>query len=118
MLHRRNLWLGTGWLLVLAVVWQSLTPKPYSPDINHFDKFGHVMAYLGLMAWWGQIDRNHCRLALAFVLMGLGLEIAQSYTGHRFGDVFDAAANTLGVGIGGWLSRRYPAWLSALDRRL
>jgi glycopeptide antibiotics resistance protein len=67
------------------------------------------------MGWWHQIDRNAYRLALLFVLMGLSLEILQSFTGFRQADIFDMAANTVGVGIG-WLIARFALGWSA--RRL
>lgn len=117
-LARRDLWLTLGWVLVLAVIYLSLTPKPPSPDISQIDKVGHLLAYAALMGWWSQIDSRHCRLALLFVLMGLSMEIAQSFTDHRQGDVFDMVANTLGVGLG-WLSVRLaPNWLRRIDRGL
>lgn len=118
-LARRNVWLTLGWGLVLAVIYLSLTPKPPSTDMVYAgDKIGHFLAYATLMGWWSQIDTRHCRLALLFVLMGLALEIAQSLSGFREGDVFDMAANTIGVGLG-WLSTRLkPDWLHGVDRRL
>jgi VanZ family protein len=116
--ERRGLWLTLGWGLLLAVVYLSLTPKPPSPDISQIDKVGHFLAYASLMGWWSQIDQRHCRLALLFVLMGLSMEIAQSFTGSRVGDVFDMAANCVGVGLG-WLGTRLkPDWLQWIDRRL
>jgi VanZ family protein len=118
-LARRNTWLTLGWGLVLAVVYLSLTPKPPSTDMIYFgDKIGHFLAYATLMGWWSQIDSRHCRLALSFMLLGLALEIAQSFTDTRQGDVFDMAANSFGLGLG-WLSTWLkPDWLSGLDRRL
>jgi glycopeptide antibiotics resistance protein len=47
--------------------------------------------------------------------MGLSLEILQSFTGFRQADIFDMAANTVGVGIG-WLIARFALGWSA--RRL
>lgn len=117
-LARRNVWLTLGWGLVLAVAYLSLTPKPPSPDISQIDKVGHFLAYATLMGWWSQLDTRHCRLALLFVLMGLSMEIAQSFTDTRQGDVFDMVANTIGVGLG-WLSTRLkPDWLRWIDQRL
>jgi len=118
-LARRNVWLTLGWGLVLTVIYLSLTPKPPSTDMVYFgDKIGHFLAYATLMGWWSQLDTRHCRLALLFVLMGLALEIVQSLSGFREGDVFDMAANAIGVGLG-WLSTRLkPDWLRGVDRRL
>ncbi len=114
----RSLWLALGWGLVLAVIYLSLTPKPPSPDISQIDKVGHFLAYASLMGWWSQIDTRHCRLALLFVLMGLAMEIAQSFSDSRVGDVFDMAANCVGVGLG-WLATRIkPNWLGWIERRL
>jgi len=117
-LARRNVWLALGWGLVLAVIYLSLTPKPPSIDIVSFgDKIGHFLAYAALMGWWSQLDSRHCHLALLFLLMGLGLEIAQSFTDYRQGDIFDMAANCIGVGLG-WLSAwLMPNWLRGIDRR-
>ncbi len=117
-LARRNVWLTLGWGLVLTVIYLSLTPKPPSIDVSFGDKIGHFLAYATLMGWWSQLDTRHCRLALLFVLMGLSMEIAQSFTDYRQGDIFDMAANTIGVGLG-WVSARLkPDWLRWIDRRL
>lgn len=117
-LARRNVWLTLGWGLVLTVIYLSLTPKPPSIDVSFGDKIGHFLAYATLMGWWSQLDTRHCRLALLFVLMGLSMEIAQSFTDYRQGDLFDMAANTIGVGLG-WVSARLkPDWLRWIDRRL
>lgn len=115
---RPGLWRFLGWALVLTVIYLSLTPKPPSTDLQFGDKIGHVAAYAALMGWWLQIHRRPERLALIFVLMGLALELLQSLGGARTGDVFDMAANSLGVGLG-WLSARLmPDWLARLDRKL
>ncbi len=117
-LKHRRAWLGIGWLLVLAVIYLSLVPNPPQPDFTDSDKLGHLLAYAGLMGWWHQLDRNAYRPALLFVLMGLILEILQSFTDYRQGDLLDLAADALGVGLG-WLSGRLaPAWLIRLDQRL
>ncbi len=104
----RRAWAILGWLLVLSVIYFSLTPVPPESTLTFGDKIGHFAAYASLMLCWLQIDRNAYRLALIFVLMGLALEILQSLSGFRQGDIFDLAANTAGVGIG-WLLARFAA---------
>ena len=106
----RRLWIMLGWLLVLGVIYLSLHPNPQPASIHFGDKIGHFAAYAALMGWWHQIDRNAYRLALLFVLMGLTLEILQSFTGFRQADVFDMAANTIGVGIGWFIARFALGW--------
>lgn len=117
-LSRPRLWRFLGWSLVLVVVYLSLTPRPPPTNIELGDKIGHLAAYAGLMGWWLQIHRRPERLALLFVLMGLALEILQSLSGFRNGDVFDMAANTLGVGLGWLTALLLPNWLARLDRML
>lgn len=115
----RPYWQALGWLLVVAVAYLSLTPAPPQTDLSQGDKLGHLAAYAGLMAWWHPMGRNGYRLALLFVLMGLALEILQSFTGYRQGDIFDMAANTAGVGLGWlWSARLAPGWLVWCDRKL
>lgn len=113
---RPRLWRFLGWSLVLVVVYLSLTPRPPPTNIELGDKIGHLAAYAGLMGWWLQIHRRPERLALVFVLMGLALEILQSLSGFRNGDIFDVAANTLGVGLGWLTALLLPDWLARLDR--
>jgi VanZ family protein len=107
----RRVWIAIGWLLVLTVIYLSLTPKPPQTGVTFGDKIGHFAAYASLMFWWHQVDRNVYRIALTFVLMGLSIEILQSLSGFREGDIFDMAANTVGVGIGWYAARFVPAWL-------
>jgi VanZ family protein len=106
----RQFWIFLGCLLVLLVVYLSLAPKPPQTTMSFGDKIGHFAAYAALMSWWHQIDRNPWRLALLFILMGLALEILQSLSGFRQGDIFDMAANTAGVGIGWFSARFFAAW--------
>ena len=115
---RPRLWRVLGWSLVLAVVYLSLTPKPPPTLVSYGDKFEHLAAYASMMGWWLQIHRRPERLALLFILMGLTLEVLQSLSGFRTGDVFDMAANTLGVGLGWLTARLLPDWLARLDRKL
>ena len=112
------LWRGIGWALILAVVYLSLTPKPPPATVAFGDKFSHLAGYAGLMAWWLQVDGRACRQALFFILMSLMLEILQDLSGFRTGDIYDMAANSLGVGLGWLATRLFPDWLARLDRRL
>jgi VanZ family protein len=106
----RRIWIMLGWVLVISVIYLSLTPDPQPTPVRFGDKIGHFAAYATLMGWWHQIDRNAYRLALLFVLMGLSLEILQSFTGFRQADIFDMVANTIGVGIGLFIGRFALGW--------
>jgi VanZ family protein len=104
-----RLWLWVGWALIGLVLYLSLTAYP--PEVLHFafaDKWEHLLAYSVLMGWFGQLflsNRNQIIYALGFCLMGVTLEFVQGWGGHRFFDVADMAANTLGVLLGWWLTR-------------
>ncbi|MEW6677543.1 MAG: VanZ family protein [Pseudomonadota bacterium] len=114
----RTLWLICGWLLVAAVVYLSLTGNPPDTGIRSGDKLGHLLAYLSLMAWWGQLSSRHGRLLVVFIAMGALLEGLQSLTPVRQPGLLDMAANASGALLGWMASRRWPAWLPALESRL
>ena len=101
-----NVWLATGWCLIAAVIYLSLTPAPPKMDMPAGDKIGHVLAYTVLMFWFSQIyyaRRSRVLIALGFVLLGISLEFLQGLGGERQFEVADMIANTAGVMIG-WMS--------------
>lgn len=89
-----------GWIFIVAVVAVSLMPPTGLVDAGPGDKFWHALTYAGLMAWWLTLATDAWRLATLFLVMGLCLEIAQALGGHRHGDIFDMAANAIGIAIG------------------
>jgi len=102
----RALWLALGWAWVAAIVWLSLIPSPPTIDIAQGDKLGHFLAYGILMFWFCQLypaRRTRLRYALGFAALGVGLEFAQRALGYRSYELFDMAANTLGVALG-WIA--------------
>ncbi|MDN5744865.1 MAG: hypothetical protein L0H31_07060 [Nocardioidaceae bacterium] len=107
------LWLGLWLLLVIATVVVSLGPPASGPDIPASDKWMHGLTYGSLAVVAVQIFRRGRPLlcvALALVLLGAGLEVAQgTLTSDRMMDWHDALANTIGVGLGcasAWLPVR------------
>ena len=107
MLRYFNLWLSIGCLMVLAVLYLSLTPTP--PEINiefeYIDKVEHFLAYFILMFWFAQLYKtSRVRLfyVFFFVSMGVILEILQGLGGIRFFEYSDMLANTSGVVLA-WL---------------
>lgn len=102
--HRR-LWLSLGWILVLSVIYFSLTPVPIEIPVAEGDKFGHLLAYGTLMVWFSNLYGNlNSRLffSIGFVAMGIVLEFIQGWTGYRSFDIIDMAANASGV-FAGWV---------------
>lgn len=103
--RRPRLWLGLwafGW--VLCVVLSLINPPQLGVDVPDSDKIGHFLAYGLLSAWSVWIfasRRSHLLSAIALVLLGVAMEIAQgALTDDRMMDVRDAWADTIGVLIG------------------
>lgn len=97
-LEWRRLWLLIGWLLVLVVVYLSLTPKPPQLGLGS-DKYGHFLAYACLAGWFSQLYHGRTRYlwAAGLFLMGVSLEILQGLGQVRTYDVNDMLANGIGI---------------------
>lgn len=97
----RKAGIAAGWALAAAIVWLSLTPSP--PGVQVSDKLGHIAAYAALMfwfCWFYRERRTRTALAAGFIALGIALEFAQGALGSRHFEVYDMAANTLGVLLG------------------
>ena len=84
-------------------MWLSLTPAPPQVDFEASDKLGHLLAYAALMFWFCRLyAARHARLAhgIAFVALGVVLELAQGASGYRSYEIADLLANALGVAAG------------------
>jgi len=96
-------WLAIGWLLVLTVLVVCLVPAEELPKTGMSDKSEHLIAFCGLMLWFaGLFPRSHyLRIAIALFALAVGIEIAQSWMNvGRSGDVWDVAADSIGIAIG------------------
>lgn len=85
----------------------SLTSEPLKMRVEYGDKLGHFLAYMTLMVWFGQLYVRRIQLiflAVLFVVLGVGLEVLQGLGGHRFFELADMVANSLGVIVGWWLT--------------
>jgi VanZ family protein len=86
----------------LLLIYLSLRPIP--PEIgnlfNYQDKLMHLTAYSILSTLYQlSLPKRYLAITLA-VLLGVLLEIAQSFTTYRSFELLDIVANTLGVGLG------------------
>jgi len=98
-LWRLVFWIGATTVTVLSLLPQSALPP--LPDIN--DKIEHASAYLALAlvagpAWPRLAD--HARTAIALILLGGAIEIAQLWVPGRSAEWGDFAADTIGVVLG------------------
>lgn len=103
--RRPRLWLGLwcfGWLLCVAL--SLVHPPNLGVDVPDGDKIGHLLAYALLSAWSVWIfssRRSHVISAVALVLLGIAMELAQgAFTSDRMMDVRDGWADAIGVLIG------------------
>ena len=94
----------TAFFIGLAVVLAlSLIPNETRPETGLWDKWEHILAY-GVLALAGGIGfkgwRSLLVLGLGLVILGAGLELAQSVIPDRDGSLTDVLANFVGVAIG------------------
>ena len=88
------------WFALVALVMLSLLPLTMKVSLGYQDKVQHGVAYAAL--YFLSIRAYSPRwslwlLAAFFVLFGIAIEFAQSWTEHRQTDVLDMLANTSGV---------------------
>jgi VanZ family protein len=105
--------------LVAAVIVLSLVPQPPVSGVAGSDKLGHTLSYWLLMVWFTQLypRPRYGLLALAFIALGLMLELLQALMPPRSFDLVDIAANTGGVLLGWVLAVVVRMeWLRWLDR--
>ncbi len=85
---------------VAAVTTLSLLPATAPPGDYGFDKMAHAAGYLCLaLLPHLAFERRKVALlaALAMIPLGCLIEVAQAFVPLRYGDVWDAAANSFGA---------------------
>lgn len=96
-----RLWLGLGLIACAVLACVCLLPHPPQPDISHFDKFEHALAYCVLGAWFAAIlPQRYLRVFIGLALLGAVIEVLQSLSGYRSGDVLDMVADIIGIVAG------------------
>ena len=99
-------------LALVAVFWLALMPAPdIAKLVSWQDKIEHAvlfaaLALFALVAW----PTRPVAIALGLLLYGAAMELAQSQTGHRFGDPWDWLADAVGLLV------LLPAWLRSRRR--
>ena len=115
-----KLWLILGWFLVATVIFLSLWPQPpRPPEFEQSDKLAHCIGYMVLMLWFANIYPQrpcHLRLSATFFVMGVGLELLQTFSEYRTFSYGDIIANGFGVFLGFFLAKTHLAtFLTTLD---
>ncbi len=97
-LAKKDIFIG-----LMAVIALSLLPQETLPETGTWDKLNHALAYgvlavlggLGFKGWLSLL-----MVGIGLVLLGAGLELAQSVIPDRDGSITDALANFVGIAIG------------------
>ena len=101
-------WLALGWMMVSGLLVLTLMPHPPQPLTFDFaDKIEHLAGFAWLSLWFQQIvvQRRKKWAALGLVLLGVFIEVAQSFTATRSFEYADMVADGVGVLLGAWLAR-------------
>jgi VanZ family protein len=103
---------------MLAMTILFLVPQQFvsSGIFDWWDKAQHVLAF-GILMLLGFIaySSDFWKLAMALILYGVAVEVIQSWTGWRSGEVLDAVADAVGIVLSllliqghGFLRRSHP----------
>ncbi len=88
---------------LMAVIALSLLPQENLPETGMWDKLNHALVY-GVLAVLGGFGfkgwRSLLMVGIGLVVLGAGLELAQSVIPDRTGSTYDVLANFVGVAIG------------------
>ncbi len=90
-------------MLVLLIIYLSLSPRPISVPMTQGDKIGHALAYAALMLWFAQLylgKSSRITVAGAALALGVALEFAQLLTDTRTFSIADMLADGVGVLLG------------------
>lgn len=102
-------WILVGWLaLILAVVLLSLIPAAAPPGAYGLDKILHLLAFLVLAAIPAAAltgARWVLAAAVFLIVVGGGIEVAQSFVPTRVASGLDWVMDAVGIGLGVVLGR-------------
>ena len=89
--------------LVLVIILSLLPPEHLVLKVTTWDKLNHAVAY-AMLAFVGSLGFRHGRpilfVAVALLVLGAGLEVAQAAVPNRSPSPFDALANLVGIIVG------------------
>ena len=88
---------------LITIIALSLLPHETTPETGMWDKLNHALAY-GVLAVLGGFGfkgrRSLLMVGIGLVVLGAGLELAQSVIPDRTGSTYDVLANFVGIVIG------------------
>ena len=96
--------------------------KPVTINVQNGDKYEHVLAYSVLMFWFCELYtgwKQRAAYCVAWIGLGIAMEYVQRAIGYRTFDVFDMAADAVGVLLGlsvALFADTQPWWRKAVAR--
>ncbi len=94
------LWWTLGWAMVLFILYSTLAPSRYVPDLHIWDKLEHATAFFGMTFWFGGLvaRRRFWVLGIVMSFFGAAIEVAQGTMGlGRDMDIHDWIADDCGI---------------------
>jgi len=93
------------WICTIALTVLALMPGPYLPPLdifNWWDKAQHAIGFgtLAVLAVLAYPQLSKLRIGVLLMVLGVLIEVLQFFSGYRFGDWQDAAADGVGVLLG------------------
>jgi VanZ family protein len=86
--------------MVLFILYSTLAPSRFVPDLHIWDKIEHATAFFGMTFWFGGLvaRRHFWVLGMVMSVFGAAIEVAQGTMGlGRDMDIHDWYADTIGV---------------------
>ena len=118
-----GLWWALGWAMVLFILYSTLAPSRYVPDLHIWDKLEHATAFFGMTFWFGGLTprRRFWLLGVVMSAFGAAIEVAQGTMGlGRDMDIHDWIADTCGILVAlallACVPRRQGSWLRWVER--
>ncbi len=98
------------WLVILVMTTLFLVPQEFVTSVifDWWDKAQHAVAFGTLMLLgYFAYSKYFWRLVIGLTVYGVVIEVIQSCTGWRHGEVLDAAADAVGVLLMGLIIKAY-----------
>lgn len=95
-----GLWWALGWAMVLFILYSTLAPSRYVPNLHIWDKLEHATAFFGMTFWFGGLvaRRRFWILGIVMSCFGAAIEVAQGTMGlGRDMDIHDWIADDCGI---------------------
>lgn len=107
------------WAAMWGVVGLSLTPIQHLPPqvFDVWDKAQHAFGFavLAVLGRWAYV-RHAMGLGVGLLLLGAAIEVAQSATGWRQGEMADGLADAVGILFGLWLAALFKTLVASRRR--